>query len=233
MNGNMKGNMRRLSFALVPLFAATTYALLHPREPRSASAQAQTAGEIDKASVRHGPGAAERGVRLASTRAAALPVEPIVDLQSYSDLDLALIEASGPARGALAVTRELVNSRIRRLMNRAKEFCQARELDPASGARSDHQKTQELTESRVQVSVWIEAGGPDLRLSKITVTPWQGAALTSSFGDCLQQYALAHAASPDLARGQQGIRYATFAGGHRILVNLQTTCAATVASPPP
>jgi hypothetical protein len=226
--------MRAWSLILVPLFAAITFILLRPAErgaerpapsaaatPRRDTPTARPGGDVDR-TQRRPP--AEKP----TLSAARPPANPIVDLQSYSDMERALMEASGSNRGRLAITFEVVKRRVTKLLKSAADFCQAQELENAAANAAAQQAAQELTATQVQVSAWVETGERYIRLSQIVVTPWRGAALTGSFGHCLERYARDNADSPALIAEPPELTFPSFAGSHRMLVGLQTACSAPV-----
>jgi len=220
--------MRAWTFALVPLFAALAVGLLRLLETSPGAARSQAAFEIGMTphSPAGGPDSGRTSVAQEPTAPGLEQPKPIVDLHSLSDLERAVIEANGPDRGRMAVTLELVKSRIIALTKQARDFCQNIQRDGVAGARPDDPALA-ATETEVQVSAWVETGGGKFRLSKITVTPWRGAALPRSFGDCMQANALSSAATTD-SEGPSDPKQPHFSGTHRMVVNLKTDCAESV-----
>jgi hypothetical protein len=223
--------MRLWTFAVVPLFAALTVWVLRVLDVGSGTMRSQASSGIGMA-FRSPRDEHPRRARIPAASMAAAsgfePPNPIVDFQSLSDLERAVIETRGPDRGRIAVTLELTKSRLIKLLKRGRDFCQKAQPGGGPPARPG-EALPSATETDVEVSAWVETAGRHIRLSKLTVAPWRGAALQKAFSDCIQSYAVSNANAVDPeSEGPFELKHPPFSGTYRMVVSLKTTCAEVV-----
>jgi hypothetical protein len=143
---------------------------------------------------------------------------PVVDVESLTELDRAVLAGTGPAKMAVLGLKQRIHQMLVRLINSGKEACTSANVSDGDGSRG--------IGSGLLVSADVISGGRKILLSAVTISPWNGAPAAPSLLDCMRDYAAKHANDPAIDT-QPARDEPVFNGRHQVVVHLDGICSAS------